>query len=362
MNSSRKSNILYGFLAFVFSLILFFNANGRNVQTTLNTNPENFEETVNKVQIHPVYDSDKYYILGFDPYVSVKLNSANRIQLNAEANPDTRGFRVVCDLTGLGEGTHEVKLRIQNGSSAVGYTISPAKVTVTIEKKVTKSFKINPVVSSSNLGEGFSVDSITVEPEEAQITTGEKTLAEIDRVVATVDPSKTASADFEEKATIEALDKEGNRLSVISDPTDAQITVKVKAPEKTVSLYASQVGTVPTGISHYDFKLDNLSTIIRGPQSKLDGIESIAVPVDITNISEKTTREVAIPTETGVVASPKTIKVEITPVRNTTNTQTTTTSTAPATSSSEEVKETTTASSEQTSETTESGVDQTSNE
>lgn len=361
MSSSRKSNILYGFLAFIFSLILFFNANGRNVQTTLNTNPENFEETVNKVQIHPVYDSDKYYILGFDPYVSVKLSSANRIQLNAEANPDTRGFRVVCDLTGLGEGTHEVKLRIQNGSSAVGYTISPAKVTVTIEKKATKSFKINPVVSSSNLGEGFSVDSITVEPEEAQITTGEKTLAEIDRVVATVDPSKTASADFEEKATIEALDKEGNRLSVISDPAEAQISVKVKAPEKIVSLYASQIGTVPANISHYEFKLDSLSTVIRGPQSKLDAIESIALPVDITNISEKTTREVAIPTESGVVASPKTVKVEITPVRNTTSTtQTTTSSTRASTSQEEETSAS--SSSEESQESTEASVEQTSNE
>ena len=72
MSSSRKSNILYGLLAFIFSLILFFNANGRNIQTTLNTNPENFEETVNKVQIHPVYDSDKYYILGSLCFCKIK--------------------------------------------------------------------------------------------------------------------------------------------------------------------------------------------------------------------------------------------------------------------------------------------------
>ncbi|MBO0448530.1 hypothetical protein JZO76_03180 [Enterococcus sp. MJM12] len=362
MNSSRKSNILYGFLALVFSLILFFNANGRNVQTTLNTNPENFEETVNKVQIHPVYDSDKYYILGFDPYVSVKLSSANRIQLNAEANPDTRGFRVVCDLTGLGEGTHEVKLRIQNGSSAVGYTINPTKVTVTIEKKVTQSFKIHPVVSFSNLGEGFSVDSVTVKPEEAQITTGEKTLAQIDRVVATIDPSKTASADFEEKATIEALDKEGNRLSVVSDPQEAQVIVKVKAPEKIVSLYASQVGTLPNGISHYDFKLDTLSTVLRGPQSKLDGIESLALPVDITNITEKTTREVVVPTEDGIVASPKTVKVEITPVHNTTSTETTNSSSRQSQTSSSVTETTPATTTVETSETSQSAVDATANE
>ncbi|BCA85821.1 hypothetical protein EsVE80_13440 [Enterococcus saigonensis] len=362
MNSSRKSNLLYGFIALVFSLILFFNANGRNVQTTLNTNPENFEETVNKVQIHPVYDSEKYYILGFDPYVSVKLSSANRIQLNAEANPDTRGFRVVCDLTGLGEGTHEVKLRIQNGSSAVGYTINPAKVTVTIEKKVTQSFKIHPVVSSSNLGEGFSVDSVTVTPEEAQITTGEKTLAQIDRVVATVDPSKTASADFKENATIEALDKEGNRLSIISDPQEAQVVVKVKAPEKIVSLYASQVGTLPNGISHYDFKLESLSTILRGPQSKLEAIESIALPVDITNITEKTTREVVVPTEDGVVAAPKTVKVEITPIRNTTHTETETTSGRQSSSTSNVVETTPSSTTAETRETSESAVDSTANE
>ena len=50
-------------------------------------------------------------------------------------------FRVTANLTGLGEGTHEVPLKIRNLSSAVKAKLEPDTITVTIEKKVTKRFE-----------------------------------------------------------------------------------------------------------------------------------------------------------------------------------------------------------------------------
>ncbi|MBT1022660.1 hypothetical protein KJW59_20230, partial [Enterococcus faecium] len=81
--------------------------------------------------------------------VTVKLSSANRVQLNAEANEDTRMFRVTADITKLGEGTHEVPLKIQNLSSAVTAKIEPSTITVTVEKKVIKDFDVETLIPST---------------------------------------------------------------------------------------------------------------------------------------------------------------------------------------------------------------------
>lgn len=314
ISKERKSKFFYSGVALIFSIILFFNANGRNLQSTLANTPEDYEKTVQKVPIQAVYDSDEYYIHGFQPNVNVQLSSANRIQLNAEANEETRNFSVVADLTKLKEGTHEVTLRTQNLSSAVTASIEPKTIAVTIEKKVTQKFKVDPVVSSSNLDEGYKINKFTVTPEEVNITTGEDTLDVIDRVVATVDPAKVASQNFEESVTVQALDHDGNTLSVVSDPQKVTVAVSVTAPEKDVGLYALQQGQVPNGISHYTFAMAHQTGKLSGPLDLISDITSVAVPVDITNITEKTVRTLEIPVDRRLSISPTTVSIEITPV------------------------------------------------
>lgn len=312
----RKGNLPYTFIALFFALILFFNANGRSMSSPLATT-EDFEETATKVQIHPVFDSDKYYIHGFDPYVSVKISSPNRIQLNAEANPDTRRFRVIADLSGLKEGTHDVKLRVQNESSGVNYTIDPGRVTVTVEKRVTQKFAVEASASNSDVGDGFSIDEVTVEPKEVEITTGDKILSTIQRVVATVDPTKNSTKDYDEDVSVRALDAEGNTLSVVADPVKVKVHVKVTAPMKNIGLYVTQTGTAPSGISGYNFQLSETAAELSGAKTKLDQIDSLPIPVDVTGITEKVTKSITVPTESGLSVKPKAITVTITPVKST---------------------------------------------
>ncbi|MCQ4503427.1 hypothetical protein NON27_24800, partial [Vibrio parahaemolyticus] len=110
ISKEKRTSILYGFVALLFSIILYFNANGQTMQNTLSGN-ESYSQTASDVSIQLLYDTDKYYIHGYENTTTVKLASANRIQLMAEANEDTRTFRVTADLAHLGEGTHEVPLK-----------------------------------------------------------------------------------------------------------------------------------------------------------------------------------------------------------------------------------------------------------
>lgn len=314
ISKEKRTSILYGFVALLFSIILYFNANGQTMQNTLSGN-ESYSQTASDVSIQLLYDTDKYYIHGYENTTTVKLASANRIQLMAEANEDTRTFRVTADLAHLGEGTHEVPLKIKNLSSAVTAKLQPETITVTIEKKVTKDFEVKAILPTETTPSGYNLTETTVDPTKVTIITGDKTLAEIHQVVAKVNPSMITDDGVNSNVSVQALNSAGEPLSIVSDPVQVNVTSDAIKPKKTVSLYGIQQGTKGEGIKNYNFKFSELEAEVTGTTEQLAQIgDSIAVPIDISGITHRTTRTIQIPVEQGMSVSPKSVKVEITPV------------------------------------------------
>ena len=314
ISKEKRTSILYGFVALLFSIILYFNANGQTMQNTLSGN-ESYSQTASDVSIQLLYDTDKYYIHGYENTTTVKLASANRIQLMAEANEDTRTFRVTADLAHLGEGTHEVPLKIKNLSSAVTAKLQPETITVTIEKKVTKDFEVKAILPTETTPSGYNLTETTVDPTKVTITTGDKTLAEIHQVVSKVNPSMITDDGVNSNVSVQALNSAGEPLSIVSDPVQVNVTSDAIKPKKTVSLYGIQQGTKGEGIKNYNFKFSELEAEVTGTTEQLAQIgDSIAVPIDISGITHRTTRTIQIPIEQGMSVSPKSVKVEITPV------------------------------------------------
>lgn len=314
ISKEKRTSILYGFVALLFSIILYFNANGQTMQNTLSGN-ESYSQTASDVSIQLLYDTDKYYIHGYENTTTVKLTSANRIQLMAEANEDTRTFRVTADLAHLGEGTHEVPLKIKNLSSAVTAKLQPETITVTIEKKVTKDFEVKAILPTETTPSGYNLTETTVDPTKVTITTGDKTLAEIHQVVAKVNPSMITDDGVNSNVSVQALNSAGEPLSIVSDPVQVNVTSDAIKPKKTVNLYGIQQGTKGEGIKNYNFKFSELEAEVTGTTEQLAQIgDSIAVPIDISGITHRTTRTIQIPVEQGMSVSPKSVKVEITPV------------------------------------------------
>lgn len=314
ISKEKRTSILYGFVALLFSIILYFNANGQTMQNTLSGN-ESYSQTASDVSIQLLYDTDKYYIHGYENTTTVKLASANRIQLMAEANEDTRTFRVTADLAHLGEGTHEVPLKIKNLSSAVTAKLQPETITVTIEKKVTKDFEVKAILPTETTPSGYNLTETTVDPTKVTITTGDKTLAEIHQVVAKVNSSMITDDGVNSNVSVQALNSAGEPLSIVSDPVQVNVTSDAIKPKKTVSLYGIQQGTKGEGIKNYNFKFSELEAEVTGTTEQLAQIgDSIAVPIDISGITHRTTKTIQIPIEQGMSVSPKSVKVEITPV------------------------------------------------
>lgn len=318
ISKEKRTSILYSFIALLFSIALYFNANGQSVPNTLSGN-EAYNQTVTGVPIKISYDSKRYYIHGYENAVTVKLSSANRVQLNAEANEDTRMFRVTADITKLGEGTHEVPLKIQNLSSAVTAKIEPSTITVTVEKKVIKDFDVETLIPSTFTPSGYELDDTSVSPKKVSITTGDKTLAEIKRVVADVDASMVTDDGINSEVPIQALNAAGEVLSIVSDPVQVTVRADSIKPSKSVRLYGIQQGTPAAGVESYDFSFSKL-------EAEVSGSSDLLAPINVSGINHRTTRKIEIPVEEGLSIKPESVSVEITPVLQTSSSSSASTS------------------------------------
>ncbi|OTN76264.1 hypothetical protein A5886_001341 [Enterococcus sp. 8G7_MSG3316] len=319
IKKDRRQNLFYGILALFFSLVLFFIASGSSLQVDLSGSVNAYQEEIDAVPIQTIYDTNDYFIQGFETTVNVTLSSRNRVQLNAEKNEETRSFRVVADLSDLDVGTHEVPLEIQNISSSVSAEIEPKTVTVTIEKKVTKTYTVEPVVSTEDDSSGYAIESMVAAPQEVTITTGEQTAADIDRVVAVIDPDDIPNDSGTVSAVIEAWDINKNPLAIVADPDTVDVAITMEAPTKDVELFVTQQGTLPNGISHYIYRMSSISAALTGPQDILDQTTQIGVPVDISGITATTEQTVTIPAPDGTTINPVEVTIQITPVAQSAN-------------------------------------------
>lgn len=343
----KKSNLPYLLISLVFSLILFFYVNSQNVSQIFSSEAT-YEESLQNVPINVLYDSDKYFVHGFSSTVSVKLSSANRIQLNKEVDPDTRDFSVIADLTKLGEGTHEVRLKTKDLASSLTATIEPNKIPVTIEKKATKQFDVSPILSSATSNNGLRIGELSANPNNVEITTGEDTMETIDRVVASVDGSKLSADQNSVQAPVQALNASGEAVPIQSNPQNVTVNFEIQTPSKEVTLYPIQEGELPSTVESVKIDLNRTTATITGGQSALDQIDSIGIPVDVSQIQGTVKKFIDVPVSEDYQVTPKTVSAQVTPVFKKTQSTETNSTDQSSSSTSESTKDSTNNSSETT--------------
>ncbi|MFZ2877313.1 MAG: CdaR family protein [Enterococcus aquimarinus] len=309
----RISNLMYALLSLVFTLILFFSPNSSNITTAI-MSPNTLEETIQGVAIQPIYDSEKYFIQGYEPEATVRLSSLNRILLNSEVNQETRSFRVVTDLTGLTEGTHTVPLKVQNLTTGVTATLEPTSITVTIEKLETKTLPVEVMISDDNLAEGYQISTVSVNPKEVEVTTGNESMKEITKVIANLDNLSDVDQNMSKEVTLYAVNEEGEIISAFLSSKKANVTLEIKAPQKEVPLILKQVGEIPAGISHYEMMASQPTAVIIGSPEQLANYSQLSAVIDISSISEKVQQSVTLKVAEGMFVYPQQVNVTITPV------------------------------------------------
>lgn len=313
MELNGKSKMIMALFALLLTLILFTNANTTDQQKQQKP-AYNYEETVKQVPIVFEYNEKKYYIQGYEPNVDVKLSSANRVQLLAESNADTRTFKVVADLNELSPGTHEVKLKVENLKSGVKAKLSTNKSTVTIEKKITKKFAVKPILVDEHQLDGVTLSSISSTPKSVVVTTGAQTMKEIAIVQALFTSSYPITQNITKTVKLEALNAKGEKLDVTFDKEEVEVHLAVNRVNKQVKLTPKQFGNLPSGVSGYQFHLNPETIMLSSNGGDLDKIDEITIPVDISGIAQTTTKVYNIPVDSAFYSPQSNVTIRIEPI------------------------------------------------
>ena len=206
----------------------------------------------------------------------------------------------MADLTGLLEGTHEVKLIPKDFSTRVEVALSQSTAVVTIKKKVSQHFNLEyDYINTDKMNQEFVLSEPSFADQEIIIRASQDTLYKIGIVKALIDASGV-TADFTQEAPIVAYDQDGNKMNVDIIPSSVQVSVGVTSPNKTVAIEIVPNGDIPNGKAIESITSDQQTVTIFGKDSVLQSIDTIQVPIDATTLTTDTSLVADIPLPTGV--------------------------------------------------------------
>lgn len=296
------------------SLLLFLAATTSNythVGSQVSGATETYTHTLTNVPIDIKYDSDKYFISGYSYETEVYLTSINRVKLDSEINNDTRSFKVVADLTGLGEGTQTVPLKVMNLPSGVTATASPNNISVTIGKKKTKTFNVQGKVDVSQLAPGFELKKVSTDVSEVEVTSDESIIDQIDHVVANLPENEVLNGNYSGRVALQAVSADGTILASAINPSKARLEVSVKKLTKTVPVRVKLTGKMNDRLSDISYNLNQDQVTISGSQAALDTVNEVVATVNVSNITKDTSLSVNLAAD-NVSVEPSVVTVQLT--------------------------------------------------
>lgn len=296
------------------SLLLFLAATTSNythVGSQVSGATETYTHTLTNVPIDIKYDSDKYFISGYSYETEVYLTSINRVKLDSEINNDTRSFKVVADLTGLGEGTQTVPLKVMNLPSGVTATASPNNISVTIGKKKTKTFNVQGKVDVSQLAPGFELKKVSTDVSEVEVTSDESIIDQIDHVVANLPENEVLNGNYSGRVALQAVSADGTILASAINPSKARLEVSVKKLTKTVPVRVKLTGKMNDKVSDISYNLNQDQVTISGSQAALDAVNEVVATVNVSNITKDTSLNVNLAAD-NVSVEPSVVTVQLT--------------------------------------------------
>lgn len=310
------SKIIYILISLFFAIILFFNANAVLLKnsTGRGNSSETHSTTIYDMPIDLKYDNKRYFVSGFDGTANVYLTSYNLVRLTAEKSADTRSFRLVADLTKVKEGIVEVPIRVVELATGVNAQVDPSNISITVEKKATKTFNVTPVVSEKLLPEGYKLKGMTIDKKTVEVTSGASIITQIDRVEAYLPSDVILDNDFSGKVYLRAVDKTGKVLPAKISPTSVKMSVDVKLPNKDVPVVGKITGKKSSDISDYSYKLSKSTVNVSGEQKYIDNVSNIIANIDVTDITKETTITVPLSVD-NVTTSPNEVQVVVTPIK-----------------------------------------------
>lgn len=248
-------------------------------------------ESLGTVEISPVISDQFYEVEGLPKNVEVTLvgdlTDIKRVK-------QQKNFKIMADMTDMGEGTHEVKFTTEAIPSRVKVLIEPSSKMVTIKKKSSRRFTVGYDFVNRNLMDSiYDLGEPTLEQGEVLVRASNETLDKIAFVKALIKVDANIKNDFETKAEVVAYNEDGEKMDVDIIPNTLKATVKVTKPNKEVPITLNPTGIIPDGKAIESYKLDHDKVTIYAKQSVLDSISEIPITIPASTLTSD--REISMP-------------------------------------------------------------------
>lgn len=298
-------SLFFASILFLTAKSMAYNASGAQLTTTTET----YSHTLENVPIDIQYDTEHYFISGYAYEAEVYLTATNRIKLDSEINRSTRNFKLVAALDGKQEGTVDVPVKAVGLPTGVTARVLPESISVTIGKKVSRSFEVRGAVPDEQLAAGYTIDKIETGLKEVMVTSNQAMIDQIDHVQAVLPQEVTLAKNFSAPVTLQAVTADGTILASVIEPAKTQLEVGIKKLTKTVPLQLELVGQLPEQFATLDYKLSQETVTISGTKEDLDSIDSFVQTVDISQLTANETKKVDLSSDKFAV-EPKQITIK----------------------------------------------------
>ncbi|WP_404803362.1 YbbR-like domain-containing protein [Mammaliicoccus sciuri] len=285
------------FVALILALLMFLSVNNVFGSLFSENALKSSDHVIEDVPVDTIYNTKELYLSGAPKTVDVKVSGPQSTILQAEK---LLNFKVELDLKNKSVGQYKENFKIKGLSDELNATVVPKSANVTLQDKVSKKYPIEAEINQNRIASGYELVGETVNPSQVTITGGQEELNKIAYVKATLDETKQLTDDTTEKAGISVLDSNLNKLDVQIRPDTVNVNIKVARSSKTVTLNPVTKGSASKNINIDDITLDKNEVKIYGSRNVLDGIGSIDVPVDISNVDGDTTKKVNLSLPDGV--------------------------------------------------------------
>lgn len=266
--------------------------------------------TITNIPVKAYYDTENLVVTGIPNTVDMTVQGPITHVQTAKA---LRNFEVYADLTKVKVGRQKVKLQVKNLSDRLKATIKPATITVNVQEKITKVFRVDPEFNANQIEGGFAAGQPIVEPKHVEITGAKSEIDRITYVKAVVEDNNLLNNTITRDARVQVLDKDLNKLQVTVNPAYVKVTIPITETSKTVPINIVQTGTPPTGVTISSISLDTKQAVISGSEDVLKNTNSVRVEVDVSKITDNAILTLPVIISNGVTkVTPQLVKATVT--------------------------------------------------
>ena len=287
--NEKYSKVVSLVLAALLYAIVNYNALSTSFQSSLR-----YSKTLSDVTVLAKYNSDTFEISGLPEKVDVIL-TGDAANVTSAANAENG--TVICDLDGLTEGEHEIKLTTEGYGNNVNVVVNTTNVNVVMKKKTTRQFDISyDFINQDKMEQIYSAGTPEFEYTKINVRASKDTLDSIAFVKALIDVSGQ-SADFEQDAVLVAYDSSGKPVNADIVPNTVHVKVPVTSPNKSVNIQVQVSGEVPDGKAIDSITMDQQTVTIYGSETTLANIDQVVVTLDAGTLTKDSTvlRPIVLP-------------------------------------------------------------------